>query len=314
LAAAQDHHGDRDGALASKTSRAALGVVAAGAVFLACGCGSQPRPTPTPSAKPGTISTAGCTPGRTAAKYPDLAGKTLKIAASPLAPPFIFQKRQRIVGFDADFVEAWTKCLGLEYTWQVYQDVSAMIAAVQAGRADLVHSELYVNPTRAKQVDFVVYMKSLTGSAVRKGNPKKIESLDDLCGKADAQGVGTLEIPLLKRVSKKCQAAGKPPVHLIVYRGNDQSIQALVSGRTDAFLSDKVYVESIAKQFPSKVETSFTIDNHLIIGVGINKHETELRQAILGAVKAIQRNGTEKRLLRKWNLDVKQEVPAYQAR
>jgi len=299
---------------ASKTSRAALGVVAVYATFLACGCGSHPKPTATPSAAPGTISTAGCMPGRTAAKYPDLAGKTLKIAGSPLTPTFIFLKRQRLVGFDVDFVEAWTRCLGLKYSWQLYQDVSAMVAAVQTGRDDLVQSELYVNPTRAEQVDFVVYMKSLTGSAVRKGNPKKIRSLDDLCGKTDAQGVGTLEIPLLQRVSKKCQAAGKPPVRLIVYRGNDQSIQSLVSGRTDVFLSDEVFVEGIAKQFPGKVETSFTLDNHLIIGVGINKHETELRQAILGAIKAIQRNGTEKRLLRKWNLDVKQEVPAYPAR
>jgi polar amino acid transport system substrate-binding protein len=157
-------------------------------------------------------------------------------------------------------------------------------------------------------------MKSLTGSAVRKGNPKKIKSLRDLCGKIDAQAVGVVEVPLVNGLSKRCRASGKPAVRLVVYKGNDQAIQSLVSGRSDAFLGDEIYVESIAKEFPSKVQTSFTIDNHLIIGVGINKHETELRQAILAAIRAIQKNGTEARLLRKWHLDVNQQVPAYQAR
>ena len=218
---------------------------------------------------------------------------------------------RRIVGFDADFVEAWTKCLGIEYRWQIYQDVSAMIAAVQSGRADLVHSELFVSPTRAQQVDFVVYMKSLTGSAVAKGNPKKIESLDDLCGKIDAQAVGVVEIALVKGQTEKCQRAGKPPARLDVYRDNNLAVQVLVSGLADAFLGDAVYVKSIATRFPDKVETSFTIDNDLHIGVGINKQQAELRRAILAAVGTIQKNGTQDKLLRKWDLDVKQSVPAY---
>ena len=238
----------------------------------------------------------------------------MTIAVSPLAPPYIFTEdkgERRIVGFDADFVEAWTKCLGVAYQWQVYQDVSAMIAAVQSGRADLVHSELFVSPTRAQQIDFVVYMKSLTGSAVAKGNPKKIESLDDLCGKIDAQAVGVVEVALVKGQTEKCRSAGKPPVRLDVYRDNNVAVQALVSGRADAFLGDAVYVKSIATRFPDKVQTSFTIDNDLHIGVGINKQQAELRQAILAAASAIQKNGTQERLLRKWDLDVKQAVPAY---
>jgi polar amino acid transport system substrate-binding protein len=291
--------------------RRRLRLLVACAVFVV-GCSPDTRPRDSDTSE--AISTAGCTPGQTAVEYPGLSGRTLTIAVSPLAPPYIFTEdkgERRIVGFDADFVEAWTKCLGVEYRWQVYQDVAAMIAAVQSGRADLVQSELFVNPTRAQQVNFVVYMKSLTGSAVAKGNPKKIASLDDLCGKIDAQAVGVVEIALVKGQTEKCQKVGKPPVRLDVYRDNNLAVQALVSGLADAFLGDAVYVKSIATRFPDKVETSFTIDNDVHIGVGINKQQAELRRAILAAVGTIQKNGTQDKLLRKWDLDVKQSVPAY---
>lgn len=292
--------------------------LAAFAILIVAGCSSESSPSGStgstlPSDMPEAISTAGCTPGQ----HAFLSGRTLNIAASPLAPPYIFtdpKERERVVGFDADFVEAWTRCLGVKYRWDVYQEVPAMIAAVQSGRADIVHSELYVNPTRAEQVDFVVYMKSLTGSAVQKGNPKSIRSLDDLCGKTVAQAVGVLEVPLVEGQSAKCQREGKPAVDLVVHRDNNVAVQAVVTGRADAFLGDKVYVESIAKSFPDKADMSFVLDNNLNIGLGVNRQQPDLRQAILAAIKAIQSNGTEERLLTKWRLDVEQIVPAYEAK
>lgn len=290
-------------------------LIAACAIFVVCGCSSESstrKPT-SPTDTAGTISTTGCSPGETATKYPGVSNRTLNIAVTPVTPPFIFTdaKDRRIVGFDADFVEAWSRCLGVKYKWQVYQETSALIAAVQSGRADLVHGELYVTPTRAKQVDFVVYMKTFTGSAVRKGNPKKVESLDDLCGKTAAQAVGVAEIRLVEDQADMCKRAGKPVLRLVVYRDNNLAIRALVTGRADVFLGGAFYVKSIAEQFPDEVETSFTIDNNVTIGVGISKQQAELRQAILEAIKAIQKNGTEDRLLRKWGLDVKQAVPAH---
>lgn len=296
-------------------------IFAALSVLVVCACSAASNSlesgTSASAAPSSMVSMDGCTPEQTANTYPTLDNRTLKIAASPLAPPYIFtdaNDRRRIIGFDADFVEAWTSCLGVGYEWDIYPEVSAMIAAVQSGRADLVHSELYVNPTRSQQVDFVVYMKSLTGSAVQKGNPKDIESLGDLCGKTDAQAVGVLEIPLVEAQSEKCKREGKAPVRLDVYRSNDVAVQALVTGRADAFLGDKVYVESIATEYADKVQTSFTIDNNLQIGVGVNKEQPELRRAILDAIKTIQKNGTQERLLRAWRLDIQQIVPAHENR
>jgi polar amino acid transport system substrate-binding protein len=278
-----------------------------------CGSSSDKSGSDNPAPKPGEISSSGCNPGQTAAKYPSLKGRTIKVGTTTTSPPYRFidpKNRGKIVGFDADFLAAWTKCLGIKYEWQPYQEVSAMIAAVQSGRSDLIQATLFLNPERAKQLDFVVYMKSFTGSLVKKGNPEKLESIDDLCGKKDAQALGVVEVPLMKEQSKKCKAAGKPPVKLDVFSDNNVAIQAVVTGRADSFLGDAVLLKSIAKKFPTRVQTAFTLDNNLQIGVGVSKKETELTQAALEGIKAIQANGTEKRLLQKWGLDEKQLVPA----
>jgi polar amino acid transport system substrate-binding protein len=281
---------------------------------LAGGCGSDDDNgrDETPAGTGSEISTAGCKP--IAQRYPGIAGRTIKIATSPITPPFVFTEakdRRKLVGFDVDFADAWAKCLGLKYEWQSYQEVPAMIAAVAKGRADVVHAELFHKPDRAKQVDFVIYMKTFTGSLVPKGNPEQLESIDDLCGKSDAQSLGTAEVDLVKEQSEKCRKAGKPPVKLVVYRTNDVAIQALVNGRVDAFLSDVVLVGRVAKRFPNRIETAFNLDNSLNVGLGVNKQQTQLRDAILAASKAIQKNGTETRLLRKWELQESLLVPAF---
>ncbi|HTW41045.1 MAG TPA: ABC transporter substrate-binding protein [Solirubrobacteraceae bacterium] len=291
--------------------------VAAAAILSLAGCSGSGPSTDTslnvPKADVGVISLKGCAPNQTASKYPEV-GKTLSIAVSPLSPPYIFVNANApgtIVGFDADFVAAWTRCLGVKYHWQVYQDFGAMIPAVQSGRANLVNSSVYATPERAREINFNVFMSSFTGSIVRKGNPKHITSLEDLCGRVDAQVVGAVEVPLVEAQSKRCRARGRPSVDLTIYNDNSLAIQAVLTGRADAFLADSAYAETVAKRFPAKVENAFAIPNGLTIGVGVNKDEHQLLAANLAAIKVLEANGTVVRLLKKWGLRADQQISAY---
>jgi polar amino acid transport system substrate-binding protein len=282
--------------------------IAIGLLMSSSGCGDDSGSGA--SAVAGGVSLAGCARAKAASRAASLTGRTLQVAVSPLSPPYIFTggSDHRIVGFDADFIGAWSRCLGVRYRWQVYQDFGAMVPAVQTGRADVVNSSVYVTPPRANQIDFVVFMKSVTGSAVRKGNPKAIRSLPDLCGRRDAQVVGAVEVPLIQQQIRRCKAQGKPSPQLTVYKDNNLAIRAILNGRADAFLADAPYVATIARRFPKQVETSFTLDNGLQIGIGVNKRQPRLRDAIRTAVRAIQANGTEARLLAKWKLSPTQAV------
>src|SRR5256885_16037868 len=65
-----------------------------------------------------TSAQAACDPGKVAANYPTLAGKTLKVGLDPTLPPVMYRDPQypaKIVGQDPDMVDAAMKCLVLKH-------------------------------------------------------------------------------------------------------------------------------------------------------------------------------------------------------
>src|SRR6516225_12196244 len=59
-----------------------------------------------------------CEPDKVAAKYPSLAGKTIKIGADPTSPPYVTRDPKdfnQLIGFDADMARAVFDCAGVKY-------------------------------------------------------------------------------------------------------------------------------------------------------------------------------------------------------
>ena len=50
---------------------------------------------------------------------------------------------------------------------------------------------------------------------VRKGNPKNIQAIDDVCGVRAVAGLGTVEEAIFRGLSDKCVAGGKPPLEIV---------------------------------------------------------------------------------------------------
>ena len=66
----------------------------------------------------GSPAQAACEPEKVAAKYPGLAGKTLKVGLDPTLPPVMYRDPKdpsKIVGQDPDMIDAAMKCLGVKY-------------------------------------------------------------------------------------------------------------------------------------------------------------------------------------------------------
>jgi polar amino acid transport system substrate-binding protein len=262
----------------------------------------------------GTTSTAAasCNPSEAAAKYPDLANKTLQVGISPFSPGYETadpNDPNHIVGFDPDMIQALTDCLGFKYAFQSI-DFSGLVGALQANRIDMIFSSMYATPERAAQVNFVLYQKASTGSIVRKGNPKGIQSIEDTCGTTAAEVTGTVEAQTLQDQSDKCTAAGKQEVNITLYKDNDACVQALQTGRADIFMTDAGLASALAKQFSDSVDRGFSIPSQYRFGVGVNKSNTQLLNAVLSGLSAIQANGTETQLLQKWGFDPSQLEPA----
>src|ERR1700716_4663988 len=158
-----------------------------------------------------------CEPAKAVAKYPGLAGKTIKIGQDGESVPFSMRDPKdfnKLIGLDADLARATFACIGVPMQF-VIGTWSGLIPAAMAGQIDLMWDTLLYTPERAKKLDFVVYMNAATGMLVAKGNPKNIHALGDLCGLTSTTTLGTTQEAMLRDASGKCVAVGKAAVNII---------------------------------------------------------------------------------------------------
>lgn len=254
---------------------------------------------------------AACEPDKVATKYPGLAGKILKVGLDPTLPPIMYRDPStpnKIVGQDPDMVDAAMKCLGLKYEL-VGLDFGTLIPTLQAGQIQLIWSNIYYTPERAKVADFVTYATTGTAGIVRKGNPKRIRSVADSCGKRAAPILGTVEEKAFREQSEKCVAAGKPPIEITTYPNAPATTRAILNDRTDLSMYDLVLVDEVVRQNRDTLERAFAFNTGIKIGVAVKKGNEELVSVVKEALEALQANGTQKALLKKNGMDPALVIP-----
>jgi polar amino acid transport system substrate-binding protein len=275
------------------------GAVVAGLVVVTLGLGAA-RP-----------AQAACEPEKVTTKYPGLAGKTLKVGLDPTLPPIMYRdpnNPSKIVGLDPDMVEAAMKCLGLKYEL-VGLDFGTLIPTLQAGQIQLVWSNIYYTPARAQAADFVIYATTGTAGIVKKGNPKRIKSIEDACGTRAAPILGTVEDKAFQDASAKCVAAGKPAIQITPYPNAPATSRAIENDRADISMYDMVMVDQVVKSNPDKFESAFSFRTNIKIGVAVKKGNEELVGAVKEAITALQENGTQKALMQKNGIDPSLAIP-----
>ena len=254
---------------------------------------------------------AACEPDKVGTKYPGLAGKTLKVGLDPTLPPIMYRDPNnpgKIIGQDPDMVDAAMRCLGLKYEL-VGLDFGTLIPTLQANQIQLVWSNIYYTPQRAQAADFVNYATTGTAGIVKKGNPKGIKSLDDVCGKRAAPILGTVEDKGFQDASAKCVAAGKPAVEITPYPNAPATSRAIENDRADVSMYDLVLVDQVVKTNPDKFERAYSFRSNIKIGVAVKKGNDELVNAIKDAIAELQANGTQKALMQKNGIDPTLAIP-----
>ena len=171
---------------------------------------------------------------------------------------------------------------------------AGIIPALTAGKCDLIISGMNDTPERAKQVDFVDYLKVGQGLLVPAGNPKNIDTLEDLSGKAVAVQLGTSNKDALDAANKALTAAGKPPMDIQTFDLDTDAFQQLALGRVDAFSTDSpvvAYYNSLPEN-AGKFEVGGTPIEPIPIGIAMRKSDTELKAAVQAAIDAMYADGT----------------------
>ena len=231
--------------------------------------------------------------------------KQLKVGSDVAYAPVEFFKlgTQDVQGIDWDLAQAMGQKLGVTVSF-ANTTFDGIIPALAAKRFDVIMSAMSDTPERQKQIDFIDYFNAGTSILVKKGNPEGIQSLDDLCGKTIALQKGTTQVDVATEQQSKCQAAGKPKITVLTYDKDTDAQLQVRSGRAIADMNDFPVAAYAAQTIGGG--NDFEVVGEQIqagpYGIGVRKDDTQLRNAMQNALKAIIADGTYDQILQKWNV------------
>jgi polar amino acid transport system substrate-binding protein len=238
-----------------------------------------------------------------AAKVPAaIASKgTLTVATDATYAPmeFIAPDGRTIQGMDVDLAKALGAVMGLK-THVVKATFDAIIPGLNGKKYDFAMSSMTDTKEREKVVDFVTYFSAGTSFFTKAQGGPAIAGLDDLCGEKVALQKGTTQADDATAQDKKCRAAGKDGVTVLVLPDQPAANLALASGRATVSMADSpvaAYQVKLSKgQF--KLGESYGAAPY---GVAIPK-ESGLEDAVLAAVKALMAGDRYAAILKKWGV------------
>jgi polar amino acid transport system substrate-binding protein len=184
-----------------------------------------------------------------------------------------------LIGSEIDIAKGLAERLGLKPAF-VTVDFAALIPSLQAGQCDVIMSSLYIKPEREEVVDFVPYLTSASGVAVKAGDDKGIKGLDDsLCGKKVMVTVGTTAQSLADTQSATCTGEGK---------------------KIDAYMDTAELIGYYEKQGTAGIKLVGEPTDSVNIGAATIKGNTELHDGIQAAFDDLVSSGDYTKILDSW--------------
>jgi polar amino acid transport system substrate-binding protein len=209
------------------------------------------------------------------------------------------------VGYEVDLAKAIAAKLGVTVT---HQDMAfgSLITSLQSGRIDLTMAGMNDTKARQQQIDFVDYFTSGITIMVRKGNPDAVTGPDTLCGKNVAVVQGTSHQQFAAEQNTKCTQAGKPGLTVTATDSDNQNQTQLRTGRVAALLNDlpsAVYISRTAGDGKFFEVVPGEPINGGPYGIGVNKQNRPLAEAVRNALGELIADGTYTKILDAWGVE-----------
>ena len=230
------------------------------------------------------------------------ASGVLRLAADPSYPPSTFKDDSgQIVGTLPDLAAAITSRAGLKIEW-VEVPFDGMLAGLAAHRFDASWSAWSLTAEREQLLNLVAYIKAGTSALVKAGNPARIRTAEDLCGRTVSAQTGTTQAQqVVDELQRNCAAAGKPALNLLQLPQQTNVNQAVATGRADALLADNTLVGYQARLQPGVFEAVPTILVQAVnAAVAVPKDNPQLADALAAGFNAIIADGSYGRILARW--------------
>ncbi|MGU9979153.1 ABC transporter substrate-binding protein [Phreatobacter sp. HK31-P] len=229
---------------------------------------------------------------------------TIIAAVIPNYPPLEMKNPQtgELTGFDIELGNAIAAKLGVRMQWQE-TSFEQMLSAVRTGRVDIILSGMSDLPARQETATFINYIRSGTQFFTQHSRASEFPNREALCGKTVGASRRTSLPAEIKAFSDaSCVAQGRPAINYVGTEGSADARTQLRQGRIDAAMQGSETLPYIMGLEPNTFALVGEPTRFTLMGIATAKEAEELRQAIVGALKALIADGTYKQLLAKWQL------------
>ncbi|WP_297712800.1 transporter substrate-binding domain-containing protein [Clostridium sp.] len=189
-----------------------------------------------------------------------------------------------IGGFDVDIANEIANAIGVELVIQE-MDFDALVAALPAGKIDLVVSGMNPTEERAKVVDFSeIYYNSQHGILVRSEDVDKYKTFADLEGAKVGAQLGSTQEQIAR--------SEVPNADLQLLNNVNNLILELKAGKVDAVIMEKPVAEMAVKSNPElAVGNPIYEDKTGGNAVGMAKNNPELLAKVNEVIKELNESG-----------------------
>lgn len=217
----------------------------------------------------------------------------LRIAVDATYPPMESEDVSgKPVGFDIDFANELAKRLGVKAEYMI-MNWDGILAGLMSNRYDVIISSMNITPERAKQVNFVEYVKMSQLFISKKGREAKTDK--DLAGKVVAVQADTTSHEFVQNIQK----GGVAIKEIKAFKMVTDAFAAIKANQADVIVVDEPVGRYYAKRDPS-----FVISGRAMapepVGVAMSKKEKKLAAEIEKAVQTMEKDGFMKKLSLQW--------------
>jgi ABC-type amino acid transport substrate-binding protein len=215
-------------------------------------------------------------------------GEPLTIGSDIPYPPFEQGKPGNYTGFDIELIEAIAEKMGRK---PEVQDTSfeTIFRDVAQGKFDAVISAATITEEREQAVDFSnPYYLSEQAVLVKEGSD--VKSLEDLDGKTVGVQQGTTGQELAKE-----ELGGE----IRPYPEGPDAVTALKNGTVEGVIIDAPVAQNAVEK-SGGVEIAEKVPTEETYGIAVAQGETELLDEINKALEEVEKEGTYKKIYKKW--------------
>jgi len=252
----------------------------------------------------GIVAASASAAAQAAPAVPTIKPGVMTIGIDLTWPPYDHIVDGKPAGFDVDFMEKVAQQLGLK---PVFEDTrfANLVLGLMGHRFDVVASALYITAERAKQIDYVPYLKTGGSLITLQDSSYRPQKPEELCGKRVASLKGAAWVPVLDQLSRShCAAQGKGAIQVQEFASSPLAAQALLARSADVQFDDAAVSQMMVRQSGGRLAvTSTEILYPVVIGLGVPKGNPAMLQALSGALDAMKADGSYAALLEAYSVE-----------